>query len=191
MTQNSQHIFEFLNACIAWLNQWNSMKGSIGKLTKETHSALLQTTSGLLRMAECCLEKKGFNYFLCGKVQTDKLEERFGKYRQQAGSNYNVSIRQVFESESKIRMQNTMPLILHSQCSGEIHIGINEIQVNDEPDSNAEVGISPFLKDVAHVFDEDLIIISDEIWPILVCFWVCSIFCYKEISVRMLQNIFN
>jgi hypothetical protein len=48
-------------------------------------------------------------------------------------------------------MQNTMPLILHSQCSGEIHIGINEIQVNDEPDSNAEVGISPFLKDVAHV----------------------------------------
>jgi hypothetical protein len=37
ITQNSQHIFEFLNAFIAWLNQWNSMKGSIGKLTKEKH----------------------------------------------------------------------------------------------------------------------------------------------------------
>jgi hypothetical protein len=58
MTQNSQHIFEFLNAFIAWLNQWNSMKGSIVKLTKETHSALLQTTSELLKMAEYCLEKK-------------------------------------------------------------------------------------------------------------------------------------
>jgi hypothetical protein len=42
-----------------------------------------------------------------------------------------------------------MSLILHSQCSGEIHIGLNEIQVNDETDSSAEVGISPFLKDVA------------------------------------------
>jgi hypothetical protein len=47
MTQNSQHIFEFLNAFIA-----------IVKLTNETHSALLQTTSELLKMAEYCLEKK-------------------------------------------------------------------------------------------------------------------------------------
>jgi hypothetical protein len=142
-------------------------EGIYWKTHQRNTFALLQTTSGLLRMAEYCLEKKGFNYFLCGKVQTDKLEERFGKYRQQAGSNYNVFIRQVFESESKIRMQNTMPLILHSQCSGEIHIGINEIQVNDEPDSSAEIGISPFLRDVAHVSDDDLIV-SDETWPILV-----------------------
>jgi hypothetical protein len=48
-------------------------------------------------MATDCIKELGFNYFLPGKIQTDALEYRFGKYRTMAGSQYLVSLRQLFE----------------------------------------------------------------------------------------------
>ncbi|KAF2882524.1 hypothetical protein ILUMI_23660 [Ignelater luminosus] len=51
-------------------------------------------------------------------IQTDNLEERFGKYRQLAGSQYHVSVRQIFESEAKLRIQAVMPLALTSHNFG-------------------------------------------------------------------------
>lgn len=57
-------------------------------------------------------------YFLCGKIQTDALEERFGKYRYLAGCQYNVSIRQIFECESKLRLQSSFSL--YSKTYGKI-----------------------------------------------------------------------
>lgn len=51
-----------------------------------------------------------FDYVLLGKFQTDCLEERFGKYRQLAGAQYHISIRQVYESERKLRLQNILEL---------------------------------------------------------------------------------
>ena len=72
-------------------------------------------------------------FFLCGKVQTDTLEERFGKYRQIAGSQYNISIRQVFESENKLRMQSVTPLVLKSETSSEFEVApIPEDHWNNE-----------------------------------------------------------
>lgn len=50
-------------------------------------------------------------YVLFGKIQTDGLEDRFGKYRQLAGSQYHVSIRQIYEGENKMRLQSTLPTV--------------------------------------------------------------------------------
>lgn len=50
------------------------------------------------------------DYILLGKFQTDCLEDRFGKYRQLSGAQYHVSIRQVYESERKLRLQNILEL---------------------------------------------------------------------------------
>lgn len=47
-------------------------------------------------------------YILTGKFQTDKLESRFGQYRQLSGGNYNISIRQIFECEKKIRIMSVL-----------------------------------------------------------------------------------
>ncbi|XP_077491413.1 uncharacterized protein LOC144102027, partial [Amblyomma americanum] len=57
------------------------------------------------------LDELKLSYVLLGKIQMDGLEDRFGKYRQLAGAQYYVSIRQVYECENKLRLQNTLPLV--------------------------------------------------------------------------------
>lgn len=79
VTKNSHHIFEFLNKFLHWLDRWDSYHE--GKLTRETHIALRESTDVYIKIANYCLTKKNFNYILLGQIQTDKLEERFGKYR--------------------------------------------------------------------------------------------------------------
>lgn len=101
---------EFLDKFATWLDNWKSRGMQTGTLTNETHSALRQSTYALIEVARYCLDELGFKYVLLGKFQTDALEARFGKYRRLCGSHYNVSITEVFEAETKIRIQNTLLL---------------------------------------------------------------------------------
>ncbi|MCP4492437.1 MAG: hypothetical protein GY820_34780, partial [Gammaproteobacteria bacterium] len=45
----------------------------------------------------------GKAYVLLGSFQSDHLESRFGWYRQLSGANYYISVKQLIESERKIR----------------------------------------------------------------------------------------
>lgn len=101
-------LFDWLDA---WLDVWESKNLTSGTLTKETHGALRQTTRALVQITEYCFTELGLNYVLLGKIQTDSLEDRFGKYRQLAGSQYHISIRQLYEGENKLRLQSTLPTI--------------------------------------------------------------------------------
>ncbi|XP_070377578.1 uncharacterized protein [Dermacentor albipictus] len=128
---------EFLQTIMQWLDHWESLKFDNGILTRETHSALRLTTEALVKIINYCLEDLGFDYVLLGKFQTDCLEERFGKYRQLSGSQYHVSIRQVFESERKLRLQRA--LALPDLDSGAPAVSLDEailqrfnIEVNDK-----------------------------------------------------------
>ncbi len=47
-------------------------------------------------------------YILTAKFQTDKLESTFGQYRQLADGNYNISIRQIYECERKLRFMSVL-----------------------------------------------------------------------------------
>ena len=65
----------------------------------------------LRAICECCedlLTNFDFDYVLTGKLHSDPLEARFGCYRQLNGANFFISLRQVLESEKKIRVLNTL-----------------------------------------------------------------------------------
>ena len=49
------------------------------------------------------LGKIGFYYVMPGKFQSDPTEGRFGWFRQMHGGNLYISVRQLFDSERRIR----------------------------------------------------------------------------------------
>lgn len=102
----------FLNKFLIWLDAWQAMNCDTGALSKETHTALVQTTHGMLEFTRYCIDELQMKYVLTGKIQTDSLEARFGKYRQMAGSQYHISIRQLLECEKKLRLQSCVKLEL-------------------------------------------------------------------------------
>lgn len=146
---------QFINNMIEWLDTWKGFKMDTGHLTKETHAALTQTLNAMLNLTQYCVEELNFKYLLTGKFQTDPLEDRFGKYRQYSGSNYNITVAQVFENESKIRVQNLMPL-LEFQA-----IDYSDLNVSNK---NLNENISPNL--IVTVKDSDFEKVQD-ILPIL------------------------
>lgn len=116
--------YDFLDKFVKWLEKWDDMKCNTGGLTKQTHLALSHTTTAMLAMAKYCFSSLNFSFFLPGKVQTDPLEDRFGSYRQLSGSQYCISIRQVYETETKLRVQSILPLILKSKNCGEFGLSL-------------------------------------------------------------------
>lgn len=111
--------YKFLYHFVEWLKKWEGMKCTTRGLTKQTHLPITHTTKAMLALAEYCFESLNFDYFLLGKVQTDSLEDRFGSYRMLAGSNYSISIHQIYDTETKLRMQTILPLALESKNCGE------------------------------------------------------------------------
>ncbi|KAH9367178.1 hypothetical protein HPB48_013824 [Haemaphysalis longicornis] len=79
-----------------------------GALTTETPAALRLTCYSLVELCRYCLAELNFNDVLLGKIQADSLEERFGLYHRLSGTNCHISIQQVFESEKKLRLQDSL-----------------------------------------------------------------------------------
>ena len=65
-------------------------------------------------MSKYLLENCGFNYVLLGKIQSDMIERRFSRIHQLSGANYYISMRQLQESDKKIR---SISLLKYSQIS--------------------------------------------------------------------------
>ncbi|KAH7936721.1 hypothetical protein HPB49_003406 [Dermacentor silvarum] len=106
---------DFLHMFLKWLDECKNKCFDNGTLTKETHAALEHTTYALVELARYSFEELGMSYVLFGKIQTDCLEDRFGKYRQLAGAQYHISIRQIYEVENKLRLQSTLPTVSPDQ----------------------------------------------------------------------------
>ena len=83
-------------------------------LTEHTSRALHQTCEAIMQMSKYLLENCGFNYVLLGKIQSDMIERRFSRIRQLSGANYYISMRQLQESDRKIR---SISLLKYSQIS--------------------------------------------------------------------------
>lgn len=90
--------------------------------SKETHTALKQTLNGIIQITKYCKDELGISYISPGKFQTDDLESRFSFYRQLAGSQYNISLQQLFECENKLRVQSALRLKLKTKTFGEIEL---------------------------------------------------------------------
>lgn len=65
--------------------------------------AFQQTCRAIAQLTRYLLDNCGFKYILLGLIQSDNIEARFGWYRQLSGANYFISMRQLTESEKKIR----------------------------------------------------------------------------------------
>ena len=102
--------YNFLLRFQNWLEIWEALPG--GKLTRETFTAIKHTTYAITEITRYCKDELHMTYILPGKFQTDNLESRFGEYRQLAGGNYNISVRQLFECENKIRKLSVMNMVL-------------------------------------------------------------------------------
>lgn len=100
----------FLKKIPQWLDYWASLKHDNEHFTSETHMALGHTSHDLHEVSLYSLQEHRLKYVLLGKFQTNSLEERFGKYRQLSGSQYHVFVRQIYESESKLRLQKVLDL---------------------------------------------------------------------------------
>lgn len=96
----------FLEKFLQFLVDWRSL--GIYGLTEETFFALTQSTASFIEFTKYMIDRLGFNYVLLGKVSSDNIEERFGHYRQLSGGNYLVSVRQLLESERKLKLLSVM-----------------------------------------------------------------------------------
>src|SRR6218665_1563814 len=103
---------KYLHDFAEFLTRWERSK--LPGLTKETFLALRHTCKSLPECARHLLEHRGFSYVLLGNFQSDAIESRFGWLRQLSGANYYISMRQVLESDRKIR---TVSLLKYSKVT--------------------------------------------------------------------------
>ncbi|GBM01384.1 hypothetical protein AVEN_236207-1 [Araneus ventricosus] len=157
--------YKFLDGFLNWLEDWKNMGCKTGMLTKETHSALYMTTFALKEITKYCEEEFNMKYILPGKFQTDNLEARFGLYRQMAGAQYHVSLRQVFESENKLRMHSILKICLQSTKFGNLELFQEAVTDNWEELDNF---ISEKLPTFPVLLSEDDFKKTEDFLPVLV-----------------------
>jgi len=71
--------------------------------TRDTFLALQHACLALADCASYLLDHRGFSYILLGHLQSDAIERWFGWLRQLSSADYYISVRQVTESDRKIR----------------------------------------------------------------------------------------
>ena len=118
----NDEIIDWLNKFSCWLKLLHNdiTKRKEGHLSKETSVALTHTVDTLILLIKDFLEQQQFKYVLLGKFQTDNLEARFGQYIMLSDSNYFVSVKEVLQSEKKLKVKNLLKL--YNSSKGVINI---------------------------------------------------------------------
>ena len=104
ITSMEDEKLQFLLTFSDWLEEWEKSKKK--GLSRETFLATQHSSKALALMAQHVIEKHKFKYVLLGQVQSDRLERRFGRYRQLCGANYFLGVRQILEAEKTIRIKS-------------------------------------------------------------------------------------
>lgn len=94
----------FLLSFAEWLKSWEESKTK--GLTRETFLAAGHSSKALALLARHLIVKFKFSIVLLGQFESDRLERRFGRYRQLCGANYFLAVRQVLEAEKTIRIRS-------------------------------------------------------------------------------------
>lgn len=100
------HRIDFLTESADWISSWTS--SSRYSFSSETGLAWSQTLRAICALCIDLVNNHGFSYVLTGKLLSDPIEARFGCYRQMAGANYYMSMRQLLDAEKKIRVYNLL-----------------------------------------------------------------------------------
>lgn len=100
-----------------------------------------------MAISECasyCLDRLGFSFILLGSLQSDAIESRFGWFRQLSGANYYISIKQLLDSDRKIRAFSALKF--SGLCISDID---NEIALNTTQVSNNVEDVNQIADDIA------------------------------------------
>jgi len=121
----------FLRECSEFLQRWEDSKQP--GLTTQTFLALRHTCLALADCAAYLLDHRGMNYVLLGHLQSDAIERRFGWLCQLSGANYYISVRQVIESDRKIRALSLLKFsgLSLSDIDAAIQCDVSEISDDD------------------------------------------------------------
>ena len=145
--ENYVQISQFFSKIVVWINNWKS-SGKPG-LSDETFKTFKQTSSTIPLLAEYLILEVALEYVLTGKLQSDFLERRFGRYRQLSGANYFATERQFLEAEKSIRIKS---LIKSSGYS------INDVQSIMKTDKNAcESDVNTHADAIMDIISEDVV----------------------------------
>ena len=85
-------------------------------LINETFLAVSNVCHNIHNIIVYLIEKCNYKFVLTGHLQSDPLERRFGRYRQMSGGNFFISVKQIMESEKKMKI---VALLRHSQIKME------------------------------------------------------------------------
>jgi len=155
---NSESI-KFLKKFTKWLEEWREVKIKNKSLSNETFLCAIQTSKTLSLLDNYLLEEKGLDYVLLGKINSDIIEGRFGRYRQMAGANYFVSVRQFLEAEKTIRLKS---LVKYSCMT------IKEIQTDIFAESNNDDRVKSEAEDLLLLLNDGLFQVREcEEYPVL------------------------
>jgi len=141
-------------------------KNRAGVLTRETMSALRHTLQTMIKLCPYLMEQLQLKYVLTGKFQTDSLEYRFAQYRRLAGTNYHVSVREIMESEKKLKLMSV--LTLQSSSLGRISISKFSKDCLSAASQNVEDVTVTANQFAGALHDLNLICISDDNMHVLV-----------------------
>uniref|UniRef100_A0A1B6CRV3 THAP-type domain-containing protein n=1 Tax=Clastoptera arizonana TaxID=38151 RepID=A0A1B6CRV3_9HEMI len=176
---------EFLQHFLNWLQVWKT--GSFSNtLSPQTHTAITHTTYCLLELTNYCFDELKLNYMLYGKFQTDLLEDRFGKYRQLAGGQYNISIRQVYETEKKLRIQSL--LSLQSRCYGKISVTVFDDNIDTPNDVTDSLQTDSSIWSNIEIDTSDIDKVRDEMQVITYLAGYCCYVTLKKLKCEVCKN---
>jgi hypothetical protein len=115
---NDEHVV-FLRDVHNWIMKWERLnqKAREGRLTNETMFALKHTVGAFVELVTYLFVERNVFYVLIGKFQTDCLEFRFSQYRRLSGTNYNVSVQELKESEKKLKIVSMLHVVSASRGS--------------------------------------------------------------------------
>ncbi|GBO16510.1 hypothetical protein AVEN_86759-1 [Araneus ventricosus] len=152
----------FLKQLVSWVNKWENLDSNNGRLSKETFLSLNHTTQAFIEIVNHCTKSFKREYILLGKIQTNKLESRFGQYRSMAGDQYHISVRQIYETKSKLRLCHELKLASHKKGSITVDIFDNS-EKNDEEKQTIDLIFCDIM-----VEESDIEKIADTL-PIVTC----------------------
>ena len=123
-----------LNEFLEFFNKWEISKKR--GLSQPTSAACRLMCESIFNISRHLLTECNFLYVLLGKIQSDIIEKRFGKYRQMSGSNYFISVRQLMESEKKLKIHN---FLAHCNMSVSDLSIFRQCDLNEDSESDSHM----------------------------------------------------
>ena len=170
----SDFVIERLDDYLTFFKTWENSKKS--GLSKPTFVACELMCESLRNISSYLLNVCGFSYVLLGNIQSDVLEKRFGRYRQMSGSNYFISVRQVLESEKKLKIYNYL-----SHCN----MKVSDFSVFKDLDEISDCGVDhddPIFDMLNDVSTDDVILKDNELNIIMYVsgYTDCIVHCFRR-----------